>query len=118
VKTLIVTVLGMCVLSGALAQKSNTLPDSANASDNSVKFHVGHFPLGRQPLYFVDSKEIAPEELSKINADDISSFDILKDTSATNLYGERAKFGVILINLKKEKYKSRPSQNNINKKGR
>ncbi len=52
------------------------------------------------PLYIVDG---APYEgvLSSINPDDIESISILKDASATSLYGARAADGVILITTKR-----------------
>ncbi|WP_336517135.1 SusC/RagA family TonB-linked outer membrane protein [Pollutibacter soli] len=39
--------------------------------------------------------------LNFINPDDIASIDILKDASATAIYGSRAAFGVMIINTKK-----------------
>ncbi|WP_293299371.1 SusC/RagA family TonB-linked outer membrane protein [Pedobacter sp. UBA4863] len=52
------------------------------------------------PLYIVDG---APFEgvLSNINPDDIESISILKDASATSLYGARAANGVVLITTKR-----------------
>lgn len=43
----------------------------------------------------------AADPLSLINPNDIESFDILKDASATAIYGNRATNGVILITTKK-----------------
>lgn len=43
----------------------------------------------------------ATDPLSLINPNDIESFDILKDASATAIYGNRATNGVILITTKK-----------------
>ncbi|SFH89202.1 SusC/RagA family TonB-linked outer membrane protein [Halpernia frigidisoli] len=43
----------------------------------------------------------AADPLSLINPNDIASFDILKDASATAIYGNRASNGVILITTKK-----------------
>lgn len=48
-------------------------------------------------LVFVDGKEIAREELAKLDVATITSMSILKDASAIKKYGERAKDGVILI---------------------
>src|SRR5690606_23974736 len=52
------------------------------------------------PLYVVDG---APYEgvLSNINPDDIESISILKDASATALYGARAANGVVLVTTKR-----------------
>ena len=53
-----------------------------------------------KPLYILDGKEV--EELSKVYPDDIESISILKDKPATELYGEKAKNGVLLITTKKK----------------
>jgi TonB-dependent starch-binding outer membrane protein SusC len=45
----------------------------------------------------------APSPLSMINPDDIESFTVLKDASATAIYGNRASNGVIIITTKKGK---------------
>lgn len=52
------------------------------------------------PLYIVDG---SPYEgvLSNINPDDIESISILKDASATALYGARAANGVVLVTTKR-----------------
>lgn len=47
--------------------------------------------------------------IAGLNADDIESFDILKDGSATSIYGARAMAGVIVITTKK----GRPGQSRI-----
>jgi TonB-linked SusC/RagA family outer membrane protein len=54
---------------------------------------------GVEPLYVVDG---APYDaaLNNINPDDIESLSILKDASATALYGSRAANGVVLITTK------------------
>jgi TonB-linked SusC/RagA family outer membrane protein len=46
--------------------------------------------------------------LSSINPDDIASIDILKDASATAVYGAQGANGVILITTKKGKYNQKP----------
>lgn len=46
--------------------------------------------------------------LSTINPNDIESFTVLKDASATAIYGSRASNGVIIINTKKGKNNQKP----------
>ena len=53
------------------------------------------------PLIVVDGVTLAQNDMSMINPDDIKSFTILKDASATAIYGSRASNGVILITTKK-----------------
>ena len=47
--------------------------------------------------------------LSMVNPNDIESFTVLKDASATAIYGSRASNGVILITTKKGKVGARPT---------
>src|SRR5699024_1405081 len=62
------------------------------------------------PLYIIDGVPIDNTEiqgmgnpLSTINASDIESFTVLKDASATAIYGSRASNGVIIITTKSGK---------------
>lgn len=55
-------------------------------------------PNGSAPLYIVDG--VVRESLEDINADNIESIDVLKDASATAIYGARGSNGVILISTK------------------
>lgn len=54
------------------------------------------------PLYVVDGFPIVGD-ISNINPDEIESISILKDASATSLYGSRAANGVVLIQTKQGK---------------
>ena len=61
-----------------------------------------------QPLYVVDdvpldgrSFQAGNNPLNFLNPADIASIDILKDASATAIYGSRAAYGVVIINTKK-----------------
>ncbi len=54
------------------------------------------------PLYVVDGM-ITSNDLSSINPADIESVDVLKDASATAIYGSRGANGVVLITTKKGK---------------
>lgn len=58
------------------------------------------FNSEKQPLYIVDGRE--RKDLHTILPDDIESLTVLKDKSAVELYGERAKNGVILITMRKK----------------
>lgn len=52
------------------------------------------------PYIMIDGVEYIGE-IADINPDDIESISVLKEESATELYGDKAKNGVILINSKK-----------------
>ena len=56
------------------------------------------------PLYVVDGFPVEdPAIASTINSSDIESIDILKDASATSIYGARGANGVVIITTKKGK---------------
>ena len=64
---------------------------------------------GSTPLFVVDGLPLdnsstgGGDPLNFINPDDIESFDVLKDASATAIYGARGANGVIIITTKKGK---------------
>lgn len=57
---------------------------------------------GKSPLYIVDGSEVTPAVMGALNPDKIEGITVLKDKSATELYGEKGKNGVVLITLKQE----------------
>ena len=56
-----------------------------------------------EPLYVVDGVPLSASEITAINPNDIASVEVLKDASATAIYGSRGANGVILINYKEGK---------------
>lgn len=55
------------------------------------------------PLYVVDGIPLLGTGIENLNANDIESIDILKDASATAIYGSRGANGVILVTTKRGK---------------
>jgi TonB-dependent starch-binding outer membrane protein SusC len=55
------------------------------------------------PLYVIDGIPMAAGSMADVNPNDIESMEILKDASATAIYGSRGANGVILITTKKGK---------------
>ena len=53
------------------------------------------------PLYVVDGIPLSAGSIADINPNDIASIEILKDASATAIYGSRGANGVVLITNKK-----------------
>jgi TonB-linked SusC/RagA family outer membrane protein len=58
---------------------------------------------GNAPLYVVDGYPLETGGINNINPNDIATLDILKDASATAIYGMRAANGVVIITTKKGK---------------
>ena len=74
-----------------------------------------------------DANTLISSAIAGLNSDDIETFDILKDGSATSIYGARAMAGVIVVTTKKGKagqtrlnytgeytYRLKPSYNTFN----
>ena len=53
------------------------------------------------PLIVLDGVEISMEELYDLDLFDIERVDVLKDASATILYGEKGANGVIVVESKR-----------------
>lgn len=74
--------------------------------DNAQFFIRGitSFGTGKvDPLILLDNVEITSNDLARLHPDDIESFSILKDATATSLYGARGANGVILVSTKEGK---------------
>jgi TonB-dependent SusC/RagA subfamily outer membrane receptor len=77
------------------------------ASDTLIRIRgIGSLRID-QPLYVVDG--MLQEDISNLNADEIQNMEVLKDASATSIYGSRATNGVVLITTKKQKQSSLPA---------
>ncbi|HTN35655.1 MAG TPA: TonB-dependent receptor [Arachidicoccus sp.] len=62
---------------------------------------VGTFGTGKvDPLILIDGIESTPTDLARLQPDDIAGFSILKDATATSVYGARGANGVVLITTK------------------
>ena len=59
--------------------------------------------LGADALSSGDAATLISSAIAGLNADDIESFEVLKDGSATSIYGARAMAGVIVITTKRGK---------------
>lgn len=73
--------------------------------DNADFFIRGVTTFGykKDPLILIDGIELTVTDLARLQPDDIASFSIMKDATATSLYGSRAANGVILVTTKEGK---------------
>ena len=75
--------------------------------DNASFFIRGITTFGadakKDPLILIDGIELGTDDLSRLNTDDIASFTIMKDATATALYGARGANGVISVTTKEGK---------------
>lgn len=81
----------------------NVVPGSGAPGDGgTIRIRMGSsLSADNDPLMVIDGIPVSNTSISAINPNDIASFTILKDASATAIYGSRASNGVIIITTKK-----------------
>ena len=85
----------------SLEKKEVSVQGALAGSASGVRIRgLASLSEGSQPLYIVNGTEMPADEVSKISKDDIKSIDVLKDVSATAIYGSRAANGAIIVTLK------------------
>ena len=62
-----------------------------------------------QPLFILDGSEITADAFNALNPNDIANMTVLKDASATAIYGSRAANGVIILTSKRGKLGQKPT---------
>ena len=74
-------------------------------ADNAQFFVRGitTFADGAVPLILIDGVELTVDDLSRLNPDDIESFSVLKDATATAVFGARGANGIIYVTTKEGK---------------
>ncbi|MDR1864503.1 MAG: TonB-dependent receptor [Bacteroidales bacterium] len=90
-------------LSGRIAGLISYQTSGEPGFDNASFFIRGVTTFGAgkvDPLILVDNVEVGSSDLANLHPDDLQSFSILKDATATALYGARGANGVILITTK------------------
>ncbi|WP_240903064.1 TonB-dependent receptor [Sphingobacterium sp. SGG-5] len=93
-------------LAGRIAGMISYQTSGEPGHDNADFFIRGVTTFGTgkvDPLILIDNVEVSATDLAKMHPDDIQNFSILKDATATALYGARGANGVILITTKEGK---------------
>ena len=74
------------------------------SSDVKVRIRgTGSINGSNTPLYILDGVMIEAAQFASLNNDDIADIQVLKDASATAIYGSRGSNGVIVITSKRGK---------------
>jgi TonB-linked SusC/RagA family outer membrane protein len=98
-------------LTSALAGKIAGVVAMTNSGEpgSGATFYIrgiSSFGGGNTPLILLDDVEISVGDLNYIPAENIESFSILKDASATAIYGARGANGVMIVKTKGGDYNS------------
>lgn len=86
-------------IGGLISYQSSGEPGQDNA-DFFVRGVMTFSEGKKDPLILIDNIEVETQTLVNLNPDDIASFSILKDATATSLYGARGANGVIMVTTK------------------
>ena len=86
-------------MTSAKASATGKMAVPADSVKQSVK--VGAKSVPDDVLVVIDGRETNMNELNGLDASKINSVTVLKDDSATKIYGEKAKNGVIVVTMKK-----------------
>lgn len=85
-------------IAGVIAYQRSGEPGRDNA-DFFVR-GITTFGTNTNPLILIDGIELTTTDLARLQPDDIESFSIMKDATATALYGARGANGVVLVTTK------------------
>ena len=94
------------VANNALGSNPNALPEINIRGNSSLPMSMDELNSEtsqrlNQPLIIMDGFEISLEKLMDFNDEEIASINILKDASATAIYGSRGANGVVVITTKR-----------------
>ncbi len=95
-------------VAGIIGWQTGGLPAALTDGEMNTKFYIRGVTSFQQdanvnPLILIDGVESSRLDLSRIAPEDMESFSVLKDASATAMYGARGANGVILVTTKKGK---------------
>lgn len=93
-------------ISGVIGWDTGGGPGALTEGEMNTKFYIRgitSYATGANidPLILLDGIEISKLDLARIDPDDIESFNVMKDASATAMYGARGANGVIYVKTKK-----------------
>src|SRR5690554_3113018 len=89
-------------LGGRIAGVQVSSSDGGLGENFSITIRgAGSLTQSTEPLYVVDGFPLESSNMGSLNPNDIESIDVLKDASATAIYGSRGANGVVIITTKK-----------------
>jgi len=88
------------------------LTNGGVAGDNNVSMTlhgVGSLGASSTPLFIIDGVPSTSSSIQNLNPNDILSISVLKDASATSIYGSRAANGVVYVTTRAGSYNEKAS---------
>jgi hypothetical protein len=101
------------ITSAVCAQEVEQSADSTKTENVSLSPNQ---PVSfNQPLFFIDNNEVNESDVKKVNPEQITMINVIRDSTAISKYGERARNGVVVLHLrdnsKLSTHKKRSSNN-------
>jgi TonB-dependent SusC/RagA subfamily outer membrane receptor len=97
--------LSLTIKSDEADKSSNNVTLNLQGKSDNVTLNIHDNAVMKSPLVVVDGKEMEGKEgkefLKNMDANEIESVSVLKEASATTIYGEKGKNGVVIITTKK-----------------
>jgi hypothetical protein len=93
-----------CAAFGQIKTNEAQSPDTTKVT--STTRIVCPVKLQGQPLYFLNGKRI--EDPAAVDPNQLGSIDILRDSAAMALYGESARYGVVIMRTKEQPLEREP----------
>ncbi|WP_059026788.1 TonB-dependent receptor [Gabonibacter massiliensis] len=93
-------------IAGIIGWQTGGLPGALTEDEMNTKFYIRGITSFQthaniDPLILIDGVESSKLDLARMPVEDIESFSVMKDASATAMYGARGANGVILVTTKK-----------------
>ena len=93
-------------IAGIVGWQTGGIPGALTEEEMNTKFYIRGITSFQtdaniDPLILIDGVESSKLDLSRMAPEDIESFSVMKDASATAMYGARGANGVILVTTKK-----------------
>ena len=93
-------------IAGIVGWQTGGIPGALTEEEMNTKFYIRGITSFQtnaniDPLILIDGVESSKLDLSRMTPEDIETFSVMKDASATAMYGARGANGVILITTKK-----------------
>lgn len=95
-------------VAGLIGWQTGGAPGAMTEDEMNTKFYIRGITSFQSdanidPLILMDGVEVSKLDLARIDPDDIESFNVMKDASATAMYGARGANGVIYVKTKRGK---------------
>lgn len=93
-------------VAGIIGWQTGGMPGALTEEEMNTKFYIRGITSFNQnarsePLILIDGVESSKLDLSRMAPEDIETFSVLKDASATAMYGARGANGIIMVTTKK-----------------